>query len=161
MSAATITACRGRAGARRRSGIREHTRSTTPIFTPRTAAAPSARASAWCTKRSSPTGRGKTPPQLQQADGSVKNVNLLAEGSYSKGSEITDGYPEFTYGVLKKLGWDKDLTEAEKTVIERIGGNNADGVSWSIDLSGGIQRVAMAHGCIHYGNGKARANAFG
>ena len=25
-------------------------------------------------------------------------------------SEIKDGYPEFTYGVLKKLGWDEDLT---------------------------------------------------
>ena len=37
--------------------------------------------------------------------------NLLAEGSYSLGSEIQDGYPEFTYGVLKKLGWDTDLTE--------------------------------------------------
>ena len=36
-----------------------------------------------------------------------------ADGSYSKGSEIKDGYPEFTLGVLKKLGWDKDLTEAE------------------------------------------------
>ena len=35
--------------------------------------------------------------------------NLLAEGSYSVGSEIQDGYPEFTMGVLKKLGWDKDL----------------------------------------------------
>ena len=33
-------------------------------------------------------------------------------------------------------------------------------MSWAIDLSGGIQRVAMAHGCIHYGNGKARANAW-
>ena len=76
-------------------------------------------------------------------------------------SEIKDGYPEFTYGVLKKLGWDKDLTDAERAVIERIGGDNADAVSWSIDLSGGIQRVAMKHGCIHYGNGKARANAFG
>ena len=38
--------------------------------------------------------------------------NLLAEGSYSVGSEIKDGYPEFTLGVLKKLGWDKDLTRA-------------------------------------------------
>src|SRR5881227_2792242 len=28
-------------------------------------------------------------------------VNLLAEGSYSVGSEIQDGYPEFTYAVLK------------------------------------------------------------
>jgi formate dehydrogenase major subunit len=87
--------------------------------------------------------------------------NLLAEGSYSLGSEIKDGYPEFTYGVLTKLGWDKDLTPTELATIQRIGGNNPAGVSWSIDLSGGIQRVAMAHGCIHYGNAKARANAFG
>jgi formate dehydrogenase major subunit len=87
--------------------------------------------------------------------------NLLAEGSYSLGSEIQDGYPEFTYGVLKKLGWDGDLTEVERATIERIGGANPDTVSWAIDLSGGIQRVAMKHGCIHYGNGKARANAFG
>jgi formate dehydrogenase major subunit len=87
--------------------------------------------------------------------------NLLAEGSYSLGSEIQDGYPEFTYGVLKKLGWDGDLSEAERATIERIGGANPDAISWAIDLSGGIQRVAMKHGCMHYGNGKARANAFG
>jgi formate dehydrogenase major subunit len=87
--------------------------------------------------------------------------NLLAEGSYSKDSEIKDGYPEFTLGVLKKLGWDKDLTEAEMAVINRINPTTPDAVSWAIDLSGGIQRVAMKHGCIHYGNGKARANAFG
>ena len=35
---------------------------------------------------------------------------LLAEDSFSAGSELTDGYPEFTMGVFKKLGWDKDLT---------------------------------------------------
>jgi formate dehydrogenase major subunit len=86
---------------------------------------------------------------------------LLAEGSYSLGSEIKDGYPEFNYGVLKKLGWDTDLTDAEKATIERIGGNNPDTVSWSIDLSGGIQRVCLKHGVMHYGNGKARALAFG
>ena len=56
-SAATITACRGRAGARRRSSIRARIRSTTPTFTPRTAAARSAPASAWSTKRSSRTAR--------------------------------------------------------------------------------------------------------
>ena len=38
-----------------------------------------------------------------------RRQTLLAEGSYPPGSEIKDGYPEFTYGVLKKLGWDKDL----------------------------------------------------
>jgi formate dehydrogenase major subunit len=98
--------------------------------------------------------------EVKLPDGTSRKDNLLAEGSYSLDSEIKDGYPEFTYGVLKKLGWDADLTPAEKAVIERIGGNNADAVSWAIDLSGGIQRVAMAHGCIHYGNGKARANAW-
>ncbi|TQF82547.1 formate dehydrogenase subunit alpha [Elioraea sp. Yellowstone] len=85
---------------------------------------------------------------------------LLAEGSYSKGSEIQDGYPQFTYGVLKRLGWDKDLTQAELETILRIGGNNPDTVSWATDLSGGIQRVALEHGCIPFGNGKARANAW-
>jgi formate dehydrogenase major subunit len=86
--------------------------------------------------------------------------NLLAEGSYSVGSEIQDGYPEFTMRVLKARGWDKDLTPQELAIIEKVGGNNIDAVSWSTDLSGGIQRVAMEHGCIHYGNGKARANAW-
>ena len=93
-------------------------------------------------------------------DGTTRKVSLLGNGYYSKDSEIKDGYPEFTYGVLKKLGWDSDLTAPEKAVIERIGGNNADGVSWATDLSGGIQRVAINHGCIPYGNGKARANAW-
>jgi formate dehydrogenase major subunit len=86
---------------------------------------------------------------------------LLAEGSYSKDSEIKDGYPEFTYGVLKKLGWDSLLTAQEKATIERVGGANPDAVSWATDLSGGIQRVCLKEkGVIHYGNGKARANAW-
>jgi formate dehydrogenase major subunit len=93
-------------------------------------------------------------------DGTTRKDNLLAEGSYSLGSEITDGYPEFTYAVLKKLGWDRDLTPQELAVIQRVGGENADTVSWSTDLSGGIQRVALTHGCIPYGNGKARAIAW-
>ena len=86
---------------------------------------------------------------------------LLAEGSYSLGSEIKDGYPEVTLGVLKKLGWDGDLTADELAVITKIGGATPDNVSWSIDLSGGIVRVCIAHGILPYGNAKARANAFG
>ena len=90
-------------------------------------------------------------------------VNLLAEGSYSLGSEIKDGYPEFTMAVLKKLGWDKDLTPEELATIERVAGapDKIATVSWSTDLSGGIQRVAMMHGCVPYGNAKARMNTFG
>jgi formate dehydrogenase major subunit len=86
--------------------------------------------------------------------------SLLAEDSYSIGSAITDGYPEFTYGIFKKLGWDADLTAEEKATIERIGGNNADAVSWATDLSGGIQRVCLDKGVSHFGNGKARAVAW-
>ena len=86
--------------------------------------------------------------------------NLLAEGSYSVGSEIKDGYPEFTLGVLKKLGWDKDLTPQEMEIIQRVNSANPDAVSWSLDLSGGIQRVAIEHGCSPYGNGKARMIAW-
>jgi formate dehydrogenase major subunit len=88
-------------------------------------------------------------------------VNLLAEGSYSKDSEIKDGYPEFTYGVLKKLGWDTDLTPDELAVIQKIGADKPETVSWSTDLSGGVQRVVLKHGCLPYGNAKARMNAFG
>ncbi|MCK5576311.1 MAG: molybdopterin-dependent oxidoreductase, partial [Sphingomonadales bacterium] len=79
--------------------------------------------------------------------------NLLAEGSYSKGSEIKDGYPEFSMAMLKKLGWDKDLTAAERATIEKIAG---DKTNWKTDLSGGIQRVAIKHGCAPFGNAKAR-----
>ena len=97
----------------------------------------------------------------KQPDGSSKKVSLLGNGYYSKDFEIKDGYPEFTLGVLKKLGWDKDLTEAELAVINKINPTTPDAVGWAIDLSGGIQRVAITHGCVPYGNGKARANAFG
>jgi formate dehydrogenase major subunit len=97
----------------------------------------------------------------KRPDGTTVKVSLLADGSASKDSEIKDGYPEFTLGVLKKLGWDKDLTEAEMAVINKVNPTTPDAVSWSLDLSGGIQRVALKHGCIPYGNGKARMNAFG
>ncbi|WP_422367652.1 formate dehydrogenase subunit alpha [Pelagibius sp.] len=79
--------------------------------------------------------------------------NLLAEGSYPVDSEIKDGYPEFTMAMLKKLGWDKDLTADEKATIEKIAG---DKTNWKTDLSGGIQRVAIKHGCAPFGNAKAR-----
>jgi formate dehydrogenase major subunit len=79
--------------------------------------------------------------------------NLLAEGSYSVGSEIEDGYPEFTMAMLEKLGWDGDLTADERAAIAAIAGAETN---WKTDLSGGIQRVAIAHGCAPFGNAKAR-----
>ncbi|TMV13346.1 formate dehydrogenase subunit alpha [Arenibacterium halophilum] len=112
--------------------------------------------------------------------------NLLAEGVYSVGSEIQDGYPEFTMQMLQDLGWDGDLTEDERRSIEYVAGyrdlegnrtgegeevgeqdqqgpypsdwqEKIGGVNWKTDLSGGIQRVAIKHGCAPFGNAKARA----
>ncbi|MCU7830904.1 MAG: formate dehydrogenase subunit alpha [Candidatus Thiodiazotropha sp. (ex Myrtea sp. 'scaly one' KF741663)] len=76
-------------------------------------------------------------------------VNLLAEGSYPVGNEIKNGHPEFTHELLKKLGWWDDLTAEEKKL--------AEGKNWKTDRSGGIQRVAIKHGCAPFGNAKARA----
>ena len=84
--------------------------------------------------------------------------NLLAEGSYPVGSEIEDGYPEFTMAMLRKLGWDGDLTAEERAAIEKIGGRRRR--NWKTDLSGGIQRVAIKHGCAPFGNAKARSVAW-
>ncbi|HEY9038871.1 MAG TPA: formate dehydrogenase subunit alpha, partial [Roseovarius sp.] len=120
--------------------------------------------------------------------------NLLAEGVYSRGSEIQDGYPEFTVQMLRDLGWEGDLTQEERASINRVAGypdgapltaepaddggandneevgetsqqgdipsdyeEKTGGVNWKTDLSGGIQRVAIAHGCAPFGNAKARA----
>ncbi|SIS51101.1 formate dehydrogenase subunit alpha [Paracoccus saliphilus] len=108
--------------------------------------------------------------------------NLLAEGVYSAGSEIEDGYPEFTMQMLRDLGWDSDLTPYERRMIEYVAGfidelpaadaevgeqsqtgeypsdwaDKIGGVNWKTDLSGGIQRVAIKHGCAPFGNAKAR-----
>jgi formate dehydrogenase major subunit len=79
--------------------------------------------------------------------------NLLAEGSYPKGSEIKDGHPEVTMAMLVKLGWDKDLTDEERKAIQAAGGDKAN---WKVDLSGGLQRVAIKHGVAPFGNAKAR-----
>lgn len=112
--------------------------------------------------------------------------NLLAEGTYTAGSEIQDGYPEFTMQMLIDLGWDSDLTAYERKMIEYIAGyantppesndlhrrqaakvsypvewvDKIGSVNWKTDLSGGIQRVAIAHGCAPYGNAKARASVW-
>ncbi len=107
--------------------------------------------------------------------------NLLAEGVASLDSDIQDGYPEFTYQMLKDLGWHTELTDSERAYIAKAAG--VDGfqdytaevgessmspfpsdyddkvakVNWKTDLSGGIQRVAISHECAPFGNAKARA----
>lgn len=86
--------------------------------------------------------------------------DMLAKDSWSKDSDIKDGYPEFTYAMLQRLGWERELTQEERRTIEEIGGDDPGSVNWKTDLSGGIQRVAIAHECAPFGNGRARARVW-
>jgi formate dehydrogenase major subunit len=58
------------------------------------------------------------------------------------------------HGHAEELGWDGDLTDDERAAIEAVAG---DKTNWKTDLSGGIQRVAIKHGCAPFGNAKARS----
>jgi len=78
--------------------------------------------------------------------------NLLAEGVYSKDSDIKDGYPEFTADMLKQLGWWNELTAKEQQA--------AEGRNWKTDLSGGIQRICLKHEVAPFGNAKARCEVW-
>ncbi len=100
--------------------------------------------------------------------------SLLAEGVYPEGSQIKDGHPEFTFRLLRDLGWAEELSSKELVSIAKVAGgaNNKvypslkeipaedlermDGVNWKTDLSGGLQRVAISHGAAPFGNAKAR-----
>jgi formate dehydrogenase major subunit len=62
------------------------------------------------------------------------------------------GYPEFDHLLLKKLGWWNELTPQEQAL--------AEGKNWKTDVSGGIIRVTMKHGCAVYGNARSRANVW-
>jgi formate dehydrogenase major subunit len=77
---------------------------------------------------------------------------LAADGSSTKDSELDTGYPEFDHVFLKKLGWWSDLTPEEQA--------KAEGKNWKTDLSGGIIRVVIAHGCAPYGNARARCHVW-
>jgi formate dehydrogenase major subunit len=75
---------------------------------------------------------------------------LAADGSHSKGADLTTGYPEFDHLLLKKLGWWDELSDDEKKA--------AEGKNWKTDPSGAIIKVAMKnHGCHPFGNARARA----
>src|SRR3546814_16526965 len=54
--------------------------------------------------------------------------------------------------MLQKLGWDKDLTDEERKAIDAVAGPKTN---WKTDFSGGIQRVAIKHGCAPFGHAQA------
>ena len=47
-------------------------------------------------------------------------VRLLAEHSAPKESPVQDGYPEFTYGMIQKLGWEGEFSNEERAAIRAL-----------------------------------------
>ena len=101
-----------------------------------------------------PTVKGQADDKFTRNDETLDN--LLAVDSYPVGNELQAGHPAVTFGLLKKFGWEKDLTPEELETITKIGGEKIDAVAFQTDISGGIQRVAIKHGLAPFGNGKAR-----
>jgi formate dehydrogenase major subunit len=97
---------------------------------------------------SKPVAEGGLPFRANWGVEHDGEILLAADGSAPKGSEIDTGYPEFDHVFLKKLGWWSELTPEEQA--------QAEGKNWKTDLSGGIIRVAIKHGCAPYGNARAR-----
>ena len=50
-----------------------------------------------------------------------EGANLLAENSWTEKSEIKDGYPEGTFGMISALGWTDELTSREKLTVLAVG----------------------------------------
>ena len=58
--------------------------------------------------------------------------------------------------MLTKLGWDRRPHAPRSAPRSRRSAATSPKANWKTDLSGGIQRVAIKHGCAPFGNGKAR-----
>ena len=101
---------------------------------------------------SKPVSEGGLPFRANWGVEHNGEILLAADGSANRDSEIDTGYPEFDHVFLKKLGWWNDLTPEEQA--------QAEGKNWKTDLSGGIIRVVIAHGCAPYGNARARCNVW-
>ena len=89
-------------------------------------------------------------------------ANMLAEGACVRRLR-NQGWVSgiHLWPCCARLGWEGDLT-AEKNLLpsSKIAGTDdpakLDKINWKVDLSGGIQRVAIEHGCAPFGNAKAR-----
>ena len=111
-SAAIITACLGRAGASRRSSIPARRCSTTPTS---------------AVMDGGGTFRARFGVERNGANAA------RAKAPISLGRRSRTAIPNSRCGVLKKLGWDKDLTPNELATIEKVAGSpdKTDTVSWS------------------------------
>ena len=97
----------------------------------------------------------------KRPDGSTVKVSLLADGSDSTAPRSRTAIRSSPWRPEEaRLG--QGSHRAEMAVINKVEPRQRrTQCRGRLDLSGGIQRVALKHGCIPYGNGKARMNAFG
>jgi formate dehydrogenase major subunit len=75
---------------------------------------------------------------------------LAGSGSANPGSQVNEGYPEFTDKLIKELGI--PLTPEEEKAIA--------GKNWKTDLTGTIQRKAISVGMAPFGNARCRMNVW-
>ena len=96
----------------------------------------------------------------KQPDGSVKNVNLLAEGSYSKGSRADRRLSRVHLGRAQEARLGQGSHRGRTCDINKIGGNNP---RWRRLGGRPVRRHHPRHARTWrdgYGNGKARAVAW-
>ncbi|MBU2531486.1 MAG: formate dehydrogenase subunit alpha, partial [Alphaproteobacteria bacterium] len=87
--------------------------------------------------------------KLKEIIGRVGRPDAVADAPTTGPDNVQDGDSSGEAG-----GSGKSATP-EKSFDDRIAK-----INWKTDLSGGIQRVAIAHGCAPFGNGKARVNVW-
>lgn len=85
-------------------------------------------------------------PNAKPDEGTAAKANQAAKTEKSS----DDGEAEFSGG--ENAGRDQKPMHSAASVLDKI-----LKINWKTDLSGGIQRVAIANGLAPFGNGKARA----
>ncbi|MGE0698508.1 MAG: molybdopterin-dependent oxidoreductase [Hyphomicrobiaceae bacterium] len=107
-------------------------------------------------------------PAKQQAGKTVGESNTLARPENSPGQSPEapppGGVPERAGGAVPEPSTPPDRQQRSEIAQTALPGPTAPSlesligaVNWKTDLSGGIQRVALAHGIAPFGNGKARS----
>ncbi|CFX35811.1 Formate dehydrogenase-O, major subunit [Candidatus Filomicrobium marinum] len=113
-------------------------------------------------------GGAAMPPSANDAEGAAKAQQLGLRAFAPNARAAIEGYlahhPNKTNGASKQgdggsqsssgetAARDQGMVEPDTDVIEKI-----LKINWKTDLSGGVQRVAVANGLAPFGNGKARA----
>ncbi|MEZ5843409.1 MAG: molybdopterin-dependent oxidoreductase [Hyphomicrobiaceae bacterium] len=94
--------------------------------------------------------KAKSPPQASGAQNQPRGGDANTRGTDAAQRSQDEGEAEFSGG--EDGGRDQKSMASVRSVLDKM-----LKINWKTDLSGGIQRVAIANGLAPFGNGKARA----